>query len=989
MEQNVEMNFVDVQLSDDIVNDGEKGHGGGVDEDIVRVLREALHDGRVVERVDLSGRHLKFLPEPFGKIHALVVLDFSHNQLEIVPDSISGLQKLEELNVSSNLLETLPDAIGLLVNLKILNVSSNKLKKLPESLAGCRSLIELDAGFNDLMFLPANIGFGLVNLQKLSLHLNKLKAFPNSICEMKSLRNLDAHFNSIHCLPRAIGRLTKLEVLNVSSNFTDLTEVPESIGDLINLRELDLSNNQIRVIPDTIYQLENLTKLNVDQNPLVIPPLEVVNRGVQAIKEFMMKRRLDLLEAEQHQSMLPKNEAAGTGWVAWGSSMFHNVYSGASGGNTCNDPFLDQQLYFISSVVLSNLSSILKENKLVGENYNDWISNLNLVLVAEGHKFVLEEYESMKTAYDIMYNLRQLFGHQNRSAHHLAMKKLMDARMADSTPVRDHVLMMMGYLSEIETLGGELDADSQIDIVLHRLSSKFEQFRLNFNMIKRDVSLTELLIDLQVAELLQKSAPQAHIAEKGPSCSGGKRKKRNALKKAVDEAPKAKKAKAKISPEEFKSKTKCFKCGQPGHWKMACPNKKKKRGTSHTLVVETCLATCSTQSWVVDTGATDHVCMSLQGFLVKRQLSEDEITVYMGNATRVAAVAVGDIVSPFSSDRTLVLKDCLYVSGFRRNLISVCKMTKRPFQSKGNGSEGLLDLIHFDLCIPMSVQARGGPAHVLDKEADKLAPHTDVRLFVGYPRGTKGGLFYSPKDQKIIVSTNARFLEEDYVINHKPKSQIILDELRGGLNPTPVVQEEEPPNTAQRVTEVQKLPRCSGRVFDMKDLGKAGHVLGIKIIRDRQKRMLCLSQATYIDTVLASLVPLGYTDSDFQSDKDQSKSTSGYVFTLGGGAITWRIIKQKYIDDSTMEAKYVATSEAAKEAVWLCRFLVCLGVVSDLPKTITIYCHNSGAVENSKEPRAHKAKDNLAEPFTKSLPGKTFDGHVEKIEVRCKPGGAV
>ncbi|KAH6815164.1 plant intracellular ras group-related LRR 3 [Perilla frutescens var. frutescens] len=344
MEQNVEMDFVDVQLSDDIVNDGEKGPGGGVDEDIVRVLREALPRS-VGERVDLSGRppH-QFLPEPFGKIHALVVLDFSHNQLEIVPDSISGLQKLEELNVSSNLLETLPDAIGLLVNLKILNVSSNKLKKLPESLAGCRSLIELDAGFNDLMFLPTNIGFGLVNLQKLSLHLNKLKAFPNSICEMKSLRNLDAHFNSIHCLPRAIGRLAKLEVLIVSSNFTDLTEVPESIGDLINLRELDLSNNQIRVIPDTIYQLENLTKLNVDQNPLVIPPLEVVNRGVQAIKEFMMKRRLDLLEAEQHQSMLPKNEAAGTGWVAWGSSMFHNVYSGASGGNTCNDPFLDQQL---------------------------------------------------------------------------------------------------------------------------------------------------------------------------------------------------------------------------------------------------------------------------------------------------------------------------------------------------------------------------------------------------------------------------------------------------------------------------------------------------------------------------------------------------------------------------------------------------------------------------------------------------------------------
>lgn len=204
-----------------------------------------------------------------------------------------------------------------------------------------RSLIELDAGFNDLMFLPANIGYGLVNLKKLSVHLNKLKAFPNSICEMKSLRNLDAHFNSIHGLPHAIGRLTELEVLNVSSNFTDLTDVPESIGDLVNLRELDLSNNQIRVIPDTIYLLENLTKLNLDQNPLVIPPIDVVNRGVHAIKEYMRQRRLDLLEAEQQQSPLGKDEAAETGWMAWGSSMLQNVYSG---GNTRSDPFLDQQL---------------------------------------------------------------------------------------------------------------------------------------------------------------------------------------------------------------------------------------------------------------------------------------------------------------------------------------------------------------------------------------------------------------------------------------------------------------------------------------------------------------------------------------------------------------------------------------------------------------------------------------------------------------------
>ena len=75
------------------------------------------------------------------------------------------------------------------------------------------------------------------------------------------------------------------------------------------------------------------------------------------------------------------------------------------------------------------------------------------------------------------------------------------------------------------------------------------------------------------------------------------------------------------------------------------------------------------------------------------------------------------------------------------------------------------------------------------------------------------------------------------------------------------------------------------------------------------------------------LISIGYTDSDFQSDLDFRKSTSGCVFTLGGGAITWRSVKQSCIADSTMEAEYVAACEAAKEAVWLKKFLSDLGVV--------------------------------------------------------------
>ena len=72
---------------------------------------------------------------------------------------------------------------------------------------------------------------------------------------------------------------------------------------------------------------------------------------------------------------------------------------------------------------------------------------------------------------------------------------------------------------------------------------------------------------------------------------------------------------------------------------------------------------------------------------------------------------------------------------------------------------------------------------------------------------------------------------------------------------------------------------------------------------------------TWHDTNPTREYELPPLDSDFQSDLDFKKSTSGYVFTLGGGAISWKSVKQSCIADFTVEAEYVAAGEAAKEAI--------------------------------------------------------------------------
>ncbi|KAJ9541567.1 hypothetical protein OSB04_028073 [Centaurea solstitialis] len=310
------------------------------------------------------------------------------------------------------------------------------------------------------------------------------------------------------------------------------------------------------------------------------------------------------------------------------------------------------------------------------------------------------------------------------------------------------------------------------------------------------------------------------------------------------------------------------------------------------------------------------------------------------------------------------------------------------------------------------------------------------------------------------------------------------------------------------VPTLQSVKEWLSKCFQMKDLGEAAYILGIKIYRNRSKRLIGLSQSTYIDKVLKrfrmdeskkGFIPMqhgivlsktqcpvssedqdrmksvpyasaigsimyamlctrpdvaysvsvtsryqqnpgephwvavknilkylrrtkemflvfggtadeisvtGYSDASFQTDRDDFRSQSGYVFTLNGGAISWKSSKQDTIADSTTEAEYIAACDAAKEAVWLRNFLSDLRVVASISRPIDIFCDNSGAVAQAKEPREHHksrhvlrkyhlireiigrgdvrickipTEDNVADPLTKPLARAKHEAHANSI----------
>eukprot|EP00253_Pinus_taeda_P030255 PITA_30255 len=94
----------------------------------------------------------------------------------------------------------------------------------------------------------------------------------------------------------------------------------------------------------------------------------------------------------------------------------------------------------------------------------------------------------------------------------------------------------------------------------------------------------------------------------------------------------------------------------------------------------------------------------------------------------------------------------------------------------------------------------------------------------------------------------------------------------------------------------------------------------------------------------------GFVDADWAGDLDQRRSTSGYVFNLFGGAVSWMSKKQSVVALSTTEVEYMAATHASKDAVWLQRVCLSMGLVQG---AIRIDCDSQSVIFLAKDPAYH------------------------------------
>ena len=151
----------------------------------------------------------------------------------------------------------------------------------------------------------------------------------------------------------------------------------------------------------------------------------------------------------------------------------------------------------------------------------------------------------------------------------------------------------------------------------------------------------------------------------------------------------------------------------------------------------------------------------------------------------------------------------------------------------------------------------------------------------------------------------------------------------------------------------------------------------------------------------------GYVDSDFAGDLDKRRSLTGYIFTVSGCAIRWKATLQHIVALSTIEAEYMAITEACKEAIWL------KGLFSELSEELqvsTVFCDSQSAIFLTKDQMFHErtkhidvryhfvrdviargdivvskvsTHDNPADMMTKPLPIAKFEHCLDLVGIGC------
>ena len=144
---------------------------------------------------------------------------------------------------------------------------------------------------------------------------------------------------------------------------------------------------------------------------------------------------------------------------------------------------------------------------------------------------------------------------------------------------------------------------------------------------------------------------------------------------------------------------------------------------------------------------------------------------------------------------------------------------------------------------------------MLVQNLKKLEHRSKLCLYVGYPKESRGGLFYDHKKNKVFVSTNATFLEEDHIRDHQPHSKLVLNEISKSAS--------DKPSLSTKVVDKTKIYGQTHPSQELREPRRSRRVV------HQPNRYLCLSESHVVKPDNGIEDPLTYKQAMNDVDRDK------------------------------------------------------------------------------------------------------------------------
>nr|GEX95207.1 hypothetical protein [Tanacetum cinerariifolium] len=464
--------------------------------------------------------------------------------------------------------------------------------------------------------------------------------------------------------------------------------------------------------------------------------------------------------------------------------------------------------------------------------------------------------------------------------------------------VSSYLLKMKSYLDTLERLGYAMPNELGVSLILNSLDKDYDQFVQNYNMHSKGKTIAELHAMLKLHE---KGIPE---------------KVKTPTVLAIWEG--------KIQKDKRKLR------GAKGHWRRNYPSyqaelkKRKEAGmasTSGFFTIE--LYPFPNKSWVYDTGCGTYIYNTLQSLRRSKKLKYRALSLYMGNGIRAAVEAIGifDLIIP-------------------------------------NGLIIVLDI--WDLNEPPNYKAA-----LLNPEYDKWLEAMNVKMqsmkdnqvwiLVELPLNGQTiwskWLFKKKTDMDGNVYTfNARLVakgEETYILGIK----IICDRSKQLI----ALSQSAYLERILKKFKIENSKKGYTPMMEKPDYRKSQGAKTPSEVQRMQRVPYALAIGSIMEKLEAELKVSCYADASFQTDKDDTKSQTGYLYILNGGVVDWKSTKQSGTAMSSTEDEYIVAAKTSMEAVWMRKFIHRIGnVVPANKRPMEMLCDNGPAIAVTADPGIFK-----------------------------------